>query len=95
MKLVVFGASGATGEHVCRLANEAGWMAHAFVRSQAAASQLDPAYVHSIGDPTQPKDVALALVGADAAAVSPGISAAKSITLRHASGTIKPRLPIR
>lgn len=43
MKLVVFGASGAAGEHVCRLANEAGWMVHAFVRSQAAASQLDPA----------------------------------------------------
>ncbi|MCA2999134.1 MAG: SDR family oxidoreductase [Rhodocyclaceae bacterium] len=74
MKLVVFGASGATGEHVCRLANETGWKVHAFVRSKAAASQLDQAYVHSIGDPTEPKDVALALVGADAVAVCLGIS---------------------
>lgn len=74
MKLVVFGASGATGEHVCRLAREAGWLVHAFVRSQAAASRLDPACEHSIGDPRNPTEVARAIAGADAVAVCLGIS---------------------
>ena len=74
MKLLVLGASGATGQHVCRLAQEAGWGVHAFVRSQAAASRLDPAHEHSIGDPTDPKDVARAMVDSDAVAVCLGIS---------------------
>lgn len=74
MKLFIAGASGATGEHVCRLAKEAGWDVHAFVRSKAAASRLDPAYEHSVGDPTDPQDVAQAMVGADAVAVCLGIS---------------------
>lgn len=74
MKLVVFGASGATGQHVCRIAQDAGWLVHAFVRSHAAASKLDPACEHSIGDPTDPKDVAQAMVGAEAVAVCLGIS---------------------
>lgn len=52
MKLVVFGASGATGQYVCRIAQDAGWLVHAFVRSHAAASKLDRACEHSIGDPT-------------------------------------------
>jgi uncharacterized protein YbjT (DUF2867 family) len=74
MKLLVLGASGATGKHVCRLAQEAGWVVHAFVRSQFAASQLNPAHEHSIGDPTDPKDVARAMVGSDAVAMCLGIS---------------------
>lgn len=74
MRLLIVGASGATGEHVCRLAKEAGWGVHAFVRSETAASRLDPAYEHSMGDPTNPKDVARAMVGAEAVAVCLGIS---------------------
>jgi uncharacterized protein YbjT (DUF2867 family) len=74
MKLLIVGASGVTGEHVCRLAKEAGWEVHAFVRSAAAASRLDTAYEHSMGDPTDPKDVSRAMVGADAVAVCLGIS---------------------
>jgi uncharacterized protein YbjT (DUF2867 family) len=74
MKLLIVGASGATGEHVCRLAKQVGWRVHAFVRSQAAASRLDQAYEYSIGDPTDPQDVAQAMVGADAVAVCLGIS---------------------
>ncbi|NBO83153.1 MAG: NAD(P)-dependent oxidoreductase [Betaproteobacteria bacterium] len=74
MKLLIFGASGATGQHVCRLAKEAGWGVHAFVRSQAAASRLDPAYEYAIGDPMNPEDVAQAMVGSEAVAVCLGIS---------------------
>lgn len=74
MKLLVLGASGATGQHVCRLAQEAGWVVHAFVRSQSAASRLSPAHEHSIGDPTNPEDVARAMVDSDAVAVCLGIS---------------------
>ena len=74
MKLLIVGASGATGEHVCRLSKEAGWGVDAFVRSPAAASRLDPTYGHSMGDPRDPKDVARAMVGADAVVVCLGIS---------------------
>ncbi len=74
MKLIVFGASGATGEHVCHIAHKAGWVVHASIRSHAAASRLDPAYKHSIGDPTDSSYVAQAMVGADAVVVCLGIS---------------------
>ena len=74
MKLLVIGASGATGHHVCRLAPESGWTVHAFVRSQTAASRLDSAHELSIGDPTDPEDLARAMVGAEAVAVCLGIS---------------------
>lgn len=74
MKLLIVGASGATGQHVCRLAKGAGWGVHALVRSAAAASQLDTAYEYSMGDPMDPEAVARAMVGVDAVTVCLGIS---------------------
>lgn len=74
MKLVVFGASGATGSHLVRLAAAAGWLVCAFVRSEAARATVAAARESMVGDPTDPADVARAVRGADAVAVCLGIS---------------------
>lgn len=74
MKLVVFGATGATGRHVVRLAAAAGWTVVAFVRSQAAQASLGGNPEVLIGDPTDRADVLKAVSGADAVAVCLGIS---------------------
>ena len=74
MRLVVFGASGATGRHVVNLAAKAGWSVRAVVRSEAQRHALPGAEVSLVGDPTDPDAVATAIGGADAVAVCLGIS---------------------
>jgi uncharacterized protein YbjT (DUF2867 family) len=74
MKLVVFGASGATGRHLGSLAAAAGWSVRAFVRSEEARGRVGGAQESVVGDPTDPAVVADAIRGADAVAVCLGIS---------------------
>lgn len=74
MKLVIFGASGATGSHLIRLARAKGWSVCAFVRSESARRQTAGADSTLVGDPTDPAAVAIALRGANAVAVCLGIS---------------------
>lgn len=74
MKLVVFGASGATGRHVVRIAGAAGWSVVAFARTQAAAMDFAGEHEPMVGNPTELADVTKAVRGADAVAVCLGIS---------------------
>lgn len=74
MKLVIFGASGATGRHLIRLAAAEGWSVCAFVRSESAKRHTAGAHRTLVGDPTDPAAVAIALRGVDAVAVCLGIS---------------------
>jgi len=74
MRLVVFGASGATGRHVVSLAAKDGWSVRAVVRSEAQRSTLTGADEPIVGDPTEPDDVARVMGGVDAVAVCLGIS---------------------
>jgi len=74
MRLVVFGASGATGRHVVDLAARAGWSVRAVVRSELQRGVLKGADEVSVGDSTDPDDVARAVKGAGAVAVCLGIS---------------------
>ncbi|MCA3180902.1 MAG: NAD(P)H-binding protein, partial [Burkholderiales bacterium] len=74
MKLVVFGASGATGRHLGSLAAAAGWSVRAFLRSEEARGRVGGAKETVVGDPTDPAVVAAAIRGADAVAVCLGNS---------------------
>lgn len=74
MRLVVFGASGATGRHVVPLAAAAGWSVRAVVRSESQRNALRGAQECRVGDPTDADAVAKAVSGADAVAVCLGIS---------------------
>jgi nucleoside-diphosphate-sugar epimerase len=74
VKLVVFGASGATGRHLGSLAAAAGWSVRAFLRSEEARGRVGGAKETVVGDPTDPAVVAAAIRGADAVAVCLGNS---------------------
>jgi uncharacterized protein YbjT (DUF2867 family) len=74
MRLVVFGASGATGQHVVNLAAKAGWSVRAVVRSEPQRHALTDAGESTVGDPTDLDSVATTISGADAVAVCLGIS---------------------
>ena len=74
MRLVVFGASGATGRHVVDLAARAGWSVRAVVRSELRREVRRGADETVVGDPTDPDAVGKAVNGADAVAVCLGIS---------------------
>jgi len=52
MRLVVFGASGATGRHVVKLAAKAGWSVRAVVRSEPQRLALTGAEESTVGDPS-------------------------------------------
>ena len=52
MRLVVFGASGATGRHVVKLAAKAGWSVRAVVRSEPQRHALTGAGESTVGDPS-------------------------------------------
>jgi uncharacterized protein YbjT (DUF2867 family) len=73
-RLVVFGASGATGRQVVALAAAAGWEVCAVVRTQSPALPTAPRIRWTVGDPTDPAAVADALAGATAVAGCLGIS---------------------
>ena len=55
MRLVVFGASGATGRHVVKLAAKAGWSVRAVVRSEPQRRALTDAEECLLGEPTDPE----------------------------------------
>ncbi len=74
MKLAVFGASGATGRHLVRLASAAGTTVSVLVRAEAAKTGINGAKMLVIGDATDPADAAATLKGADAVAICLGIS---------------------
>lgn len=74
MRLVVLGASGATGRHVVALAAVAGWSVRAVVRSESQRGVLKGADEFLVGDPTDTNAVAKAVSSADAVAVCLGIS---------------------
>lgn len=74
MRLVVFGASGATGRHVVDLAARAGWSVRAVARSEPQRELRRGADEAVVGDPTDPDAVGKAVNGADAVAVCLGIS---------------------
>lgn len=71
MKLVVFGATGATGRHVVALATAAGHDVRAVVRAATAARGPDP-WIEA--DVVDPESVAAVLEGAEAVVVCLGIS---------------------
>ena len=60
MRLVVFGASGATGQQVVKLAAKAGWSVRAVVRSEPQRHALTGAKESMLGDPTDLDSVATA-----------------------------------
>ncbi|MFN7570835.1 MAG: NAD(P)-dependent oxidoreductase [Betaproteobacteria bacterium] len=74
MRLLVFGATGATGKEVLRLASAEGWNAHAFVRANADRQVAEFAERMHRGDVTDPAATTPALAGVDAVAVCLGIS---------------------
>jgi uncharacterized protein YbjT (DUF2867 family) len=74
MKLAVFGASGATGRHLVRLASAAGTTVSVLVRAKAATTGIHGAKMLVIGDATDPADAAATLKGADAVAICLGIT---------------------
>jgi uncharacterized protein YbjT (DUF2867 family) len=74
MKLAVFGASGATGRHLVRLASTGGTTVSVLVRAEAAKTGIKGAKMLVIGDATDPADAAATLKGADAVAICLGIS---------------------
>jgi uncharacterized protein YbjT (DUF2867 family) len=74
MKLAVFGASGATGRHLVRLASTAGATVSVLVRAEAAKTEITGASTLGIGDTTDPAVAAATLKGADAVAICLGIS---------------------
>jgi len=74
MKLAVFGASGATGRHLVRLAGASGATVTSLVRGASSGGKLEGAKLIVVGDPTDPTDAAATLKGADAVAVCLGIS---------------------
>lgn len=74
MRLVVFGASGATGRHVVALAAAAGWSVRAVVRSESQRNALRGAQECVVADPTDANAVAKVVNDADAVAVCLGIS---------------------
>lgn len=55
MKLAVFGASGATGRHLVRLAAASGMTVSALVRSSASGSAIDGAKIWSLVTRPNPK----------------------------------------
>lgn len=66
MHLLIFGASGATGRHLVRLALAQGHRVTAFVRDPGRLSQLSPLLSYVVGDVMQLSSIEPALAGQDA-----------------------------
>ena len=72
MRVVVFGATGKTGQHVCRKALEQGHQVTAFTRSPHKVEQSDGNFGVARGDVSDAESVAAALTGHDAIVVALG-----------------------
>ena len=72
MKVIVFGATGKTGLHVCRQAVEQGHQVTAFTRSASKIDGLAPDLQVAQGDVTDADSVAASVAGQDAAIVALG-----------------------
>ena len=72
MKVIVFGATGKTGLHVCRQALEQGHQVTAFTRSVSKIDGLTPDLQVAQGDVTDADSVAASVAGQDAAIVALG-----------------------
>ena len=80
MKVIVFGATGKTGRHVCRLALEQGHQVTAFTRSANRIDGSDPNLSAAQGDVMDAESVAAAVAGHDAAIVALGSNGLKDKT---------------
>ena len=80
MKVIVFGATGKTGRHVCRLALEQGHQVTAFTRSASRIDGSDPNLRAAQGDVMDAESVAAAVAGHDAAIVALGSNGLKDKT---------------
>ena len=72
MKLIVFGATGKTGLHVCRLALEQGHEVTAFTRSPAKINNSHPGLSIAQGDVMNAESVASAVANHEAAVIALG-----------------------
>ena len=72
MKVIVFGATGKTGLHVCRQAVEQGHQVTAFTRSVSKIDGLAPDLQVAQGDVTDAESVVAAVAGQDAAIITLG-----------------------
>ena len=89
MKVIVFGATGKTGQHVCRLALEQGYEVTAFTRSANKIDRRDSNLHVALGDATDPDAVALAVARNDAAIVVLGSNGLRDrTTLTTGTGNI-------
>jgi len=66
MRLLIFGATGATGQVLVRLALQAGHHVTAFVRDPGRLAIDNPLLGYVVGDVMQPSSIALAMPGQDA-----------------------------
>ena len=72
MKVIVFGATGKTGLHVCRQALEQGHQVTAFTRSVSKIDGLAPDLQVAQGDVIDADSVAASVAGQDAAVIALG-----------------------
>lgn len=89
MKVIVFGATGKTGRHVCRLALEQGYEVTAFTRSASRIDTGDANLKVAQGDVMDADSVAGALAGHDAAIVVLGSNGLRDkATLTTGTGNV-------
>ena len=72
MRVIVFGATGKTGQHVWRQALEQGHEVTAFTRSASKIDAASPSLRVALGDVTDPEGVAASVAGHDAAIIAIG-----------------------
>ena len=84
MKIIVFGATGKTGQHVCRLSLEQGHQVTAFTRSASRIDGSVPNLRAAQGDVMDAESVAAAVAGHDAAIVALGSNGLKDKTTLRA-----------
>jgi putative NADH-flavin reductase len=81
MKLVVFGASGASGRQIVEQALEAGHVVTAFVRNSASIASTHPKLKVVRGDALDAKDVSQAIAGQDAVLSAIGVNRRSTVTV--------------
>lgn len=89
MKVIVFGATGKTGQHVCRLALDRGHEVTAFTRSAGRLSLSETRLMVAQGDVMDSDSVAAAIAGHDAVIVALGSNGLRDrTTLAVGTGAI-------